>query len=94
MLKFLLLYNHIQNQYKITQSNIKISSKFLEDLSKKDMKDWIYVLNKHKYSFNIKFHNKYEEMRNKKIRRKISVSINDNKGEDLGKIFNKFLKIA
>ena len=86
--------NHIQNQYKITQSNIKISSKFIEDLLKKDMKDWIYVLNKHKYSFNIKFHNKYEEMRNKKIRRKISVSINDNKGEDLGKIFNKFLKIA
>ena len=71
-----LVINNNKNIYKATQSNIKLSNQIIRDLSKRDMKDWIYVLNKHKKEFNIKFHNKYEEMVNVAIRRKSSFQNN------------------
>ena len=87
-----LTINQYQNKYKPVQSCIKLKNQMIEDLLKKDIKDWIYVLNKHKNELHNKFHVKYEETRNKKIRRKISVFNNENKNRDLKKIFNKFLK--
>ena len=88
-----LTINQFQNNYKLTQSHIKLKNQFIEGLLKKEMKEWIYVIHKFKIDLNIKYQNKYEELRNKKVRKKISVCNNDNKNRDLKKIFNKFLKI-
>ena len=86
-----LTINQFQNNYKMTQSHIKLRKEFIEDLLKKEMKDWIYIINKYKKDFDIKYQIKYEEMRSKNIRRKISVLNNDDKNEEFKKIFNKFL---
>ena len=88
-----LTINQFQNKFKVTQSNIKLKSQFMEDLIKKNMKDWIYVINKHKNELNNKNYVKYEEIRNKKVRRKSSLFNND-KNRNLKKVFNKFLKIS
>ena len=88
-----LTINQFQNNYKLTQSYIKLKNQFIEGLLKKEMKEWIYVIHKFKSDLNIKYQNKYEELRNKKVRKKISVFNNENKNRDLAKIFNKFLKI-
>ena len=88
-----LTINQFQNNYKLTQSYIKLKNQFIEGLLKKEMKEWIYVIHKYKNDLNIKYQNKYEELRNKKVRKKISVFNNENKNQDLKKIFNKFLKI-
>lgn len=88
-----LTINQFQNKFKVTQSNIKLKSQFMEDLIKKNMKDWIYVINKHKNELNNKNYVKYEETRNKKVRRKSSLFNND-KNRNLKKVFNKFLKIS
>jgi hypothetical protein len=88
-----LTINQFQNNYKLTQSHIKLKNQFIESLLKKEMKEWIYVIHKFKNDLNIKYQNKYEELRNKKVRKKISVFNNENKNRDLAKIFNKFLKI-
>ena len=85
-------YN-IKTENKIVQSNIKLRSDIIYDLINIDvnMYDWINKLNEYKHEFDFKYHVKYEETRNKKIRRQITTG---NKNRDLHKVFNKFLKIS
>ena len=81
------------NGDKIVQSNIKLKNELINELINVNInkKEWINKLNEYKSEFDIKNHVKYEETRNKKIRRQITTG---NKNKDLHKIFNKFLKIS
>ena len=78
---------------KIVQSSIKLKNDFLDELininiNNNNLIDKIYNFRK---DFDIKYHVKYEETRNKKIRRQITTG---NKNKDIHKVFNKFLKIS
>lgn len=85
-------YN-IKTENKIVQSNIKLRSDIINDLININVNtyDWINKLNEYKHEFDFKYHIKYEETRNKKIRRQITTG---NKNKDLHKVFNKFLKFS
>ena len=86
--------NQFQKKYKILQSNIKLKNHFIKELIKNDINNWIQIINKYKNDLNHKFHVKYEEMRNKQVRRKISIFNNTNKNQNIDKLFNIFLKNA
>ena len=78
---------------KIVQSNIKIRQEFLNELINLNVNtnNWINKINEYRREFDIKYHVKYEETRNKKVRRQIT---SGNKNKDIHKVFNKFLKIS
>ena len=78
---------------KIVQSNIKIRGEFLNDLINLNVNtnNWINKINEYRREFDIKYHVKYEETRNKKVRTQITTGT---KNKDIHKVFNKFLKIS
>ena len=84
---------NLSNSNIFVQSNIKLGKEFINDLINVNVniKEWINKLNEYKKGFDIKYHVKYEDTRNKRIRRKITF---ENKNKDLHKVFNKFLKIS
>ena len=85
--------NQFQKKYKILQTNIKLKNHFIKELIKNDINNWIQIINKYKNDLNHKYHVKYEEMRNKQVRRKISIFNNNNKNQNIDKLFNIFLKM-
>ena len=78
---------------KIAQSNIKLKKDFISELihSNININDWINIIYQHRREINTKYQVRYEETRNKKIRRQITTG---NRNKDLHKVFNKFFKIS
>ena len=86
-------FNMTNEANKIVQSNVKIRNEFLNSLISinANTNEWIDKIYEFRKEFDIKYHVKYEETRNKRIRRQITTG---NKNKDLHKVFNKFLKIS
>ena len=86
-------FNMTNETNKIVQSNVKIRNEFLNGLISINVNtnEWIDKIYEFRREFDIKYHVKYEETRNKRIRRQITTG---NKNKDLHKVFNKFLKIS
>ena len=84
---------NLNNNNKMVQSYIKLRKEFIKELINinVNIKEWINKIDEYKREFDIKYHNKYEETRNKRIRRQITTAI---KSKDIHKVFNKFLKIS
>ena len=86
-------FNLKKGNNKIVQSNIKLRSEFINELVNININtnEWINKISEYRKEFDIKYHIKYEETRNKRVRRQITTG---NKNKDLHKVFNKFLKIS